>query len=111
VRNFAARNPTDTDITKVAVFDPENKIVGYSGTFTQGVRDIISIPEWGGVYILGNDGTVGLLLMIYMAKIKISLAACATPRKAVFGQARHAVPQLNVSCCFESRQDAGPGGV
>ncbi|KAJ6574697.1 hypothetical protein B0H19DRAFT_1125330 [Mycena capillaripes] len=62
VRNFAARNPTDTDITKVAVFDPENKIVGYSGTFTQGVRDIISIPEWGGVYILGNDGTLVQLL-------------------------------------------------
>ncbi|KAJ7081971.1 hypothetical protein C8R43DRAFT_338381 [Mycena crocata] len=62
VRNFAARNPTETDITKVAVFDPENKIVGYSGTFTQGVRDIISIPEWGGVYILGNDGTLVQLL-------------------------------------------------
>ncbi|KAJ7814129.1 hypothetical protein B0H14DRAFT_2850933 [Mycena olivaceomarginata] len=62
VRNFAARNPTETDITKVAVFDPENKIVGYSGTFTQGVRDIVSIPEWGGVYILGNDGTLVQLL-------------------------------------------------
>ncbi|KAJ7770859.1 hypothetical protein DFH07DRAFT_1057931 [Mycena maculata] len=58
VRNFAARNPTETDITKVTVFDPENKIVGYSGAFTQGVREIISIPEWGGVYILGNDGTL-----------------------------------------------------
>ncbi|KAJ6501655.1 hypothetical protein C8R47DRAFT_1253435 [Mycena vitilis] len=62
VRNFAARNPTDTDITRVAVFDPENKIVGYSGTVTQGVRDIISIPEWGGVYILGNDGSLLQLL-------------------------------------------------
>ncbi|KAJ7225912.1 hypothetical protein GGX14DRAFT_422961 [Mycena pura] len=62
VRNFAARNGSDTDITRVAVFDPENKIVGYSGTFTQGVRDVISIPEWGGVYILGNDGTLAQLL-------------------------------------------------
>ncbi|KAJ6519433.1 hypothetical protein C8R45DRAFT_951467 [Mycena sanguinolenta] len=62
VRNFAARNTTDTDITRVAVFDPENKIVGYSGTVTQGVRDIISIPEWGGVYILSNDGTLVQLL-------------------------------------------------
>ncbi|KAJ7462780.1 hypothetical protein B0H11DRAFT_1815908 [Mycena galericulata] len=58
VRNFAARNPAETDITKVTVFDPENKIVAYSGAFTQGVREIISIPEWGGVYILGNDGTL-----------------------------------------------------
>ncbi|KAJ7693653.1 hypothetical protein B0H17DRAFT_1059396 [Mycena rosella] len=62
VRNFAARNPADTDITKVTVFDPENKIVGYSGAITQGVRDIISIPEWGGVYILGNDGSLVQLL-------------------------------------------------
>ncbi|KAJ7785937.1 hypothetical protein B0H16DRAFT_1681201 [Mycena metata] len=62
VRNYAARNTTDADITKVAVFDPENKIVGYSGTFTQGVREIISVPEWGGVYILGNDGTLLQLL-------------------------------------------------
>ncbi|KAJ7456594.1 hypothetical protein FB451DRAFT_1143264 [Mycena latifolia] len=62
VRNYAARNPTDTDITKVTVFDPENKIVGYSDAFTQGVRDIISIPEWGGVYILGNDGSLVQLL-------------------------------------------------
>ncbi|KAJ7071470.1 hypothetical protein C8F01DRAFT_1110662 [Mycena amicta] len=62
VRNFAARNGTDTDITRVSVFDPENKIVGYSGTFTQGVSDVISIPEWGGVYILGNDGSLVQLL-------------------------------------------------
>ncbi|KAJ7630509.1 hypothetical protein FB45DRAFT_1150875 [Roridomyces roridus] len=58
IRNFAARNSADTDITKVTVFDPENKIVGYSDAFTQGVREIISIPEWGDVYILGNDGTL-----------------------------------------------------
>ncbi|KAJ6604245.1 hypothetical protein DFH09DRAFT_1122065 [Mycena vulgaris] len=62
VRNFAARNPIDTDITKVAVFDPENKIVGYSGAFAHGVRDIISVPEWGGIYILGNDGSLVQLL-------------------------------------------------
>ncbi|KAF7340010.1 E3 ubiquitin-protein ligase PEP5 [Mycena venus] len=70
VRNFAARNPTDTEVTKVVVFDPENKILGYNGTFTQGVRDIISIPEWGGVYILSNDGTlVHLLEKPFSAKL------------------------------------------
>ncbi|KAF7306576.1 E3 ubiquitin-protein ligase PEP5 [Mycena indigotica] len=62
VRNFASRNGTDTEITRVSVFDPENKIVGYSSPFTQGVRDIISIPEWGGIYILGNDGSLKQLL-------------------------------------------------
>ena len=72
MRNFAARNPTDTDITKVAVFDPENKIVGYSGTFTQGVRDIISVPEWGGVYILGNDGSVSGLSSVVIMLIMLT---------------------------------------
>ncbi|KAK7064568.1 E3 ubiquitin-protein ligase PEP5 [Favolaschia claudopus] len=58
IRNFAARNQTSSDVTKVTIFDLENKIVCYTGTFTQGVSDIISIPEWGGVFILGNDGTL-----------------------------------------------------
>jgi hypothetical protein len=60
VRNFVARsvNPSDSDITKVTVFDPENKLVAYSGTFTQGVREIIS--QWGHIYVLSNDGTVGI---------------------------------------------------
>nr|GAT43681.1 predicted protein [Mycena chlorophos] len=62
IRNFAARNGTDTEITRVSIFDAENKIVGFSGPFTQGVREVISIPEWGGVYILGNDGSLTQLL-------------------------------------------------
>jgi hypothetical protein len=57
VRNFVARgNPIDTDITKVTVFDLENKFVAYSGTFSQGVRQVIS--AWGNIYVLGNDGNV-----------------------------------------------------
>ena len=60
VRNFVARtaNSGETDITKVTVFDLENKLVAYSGTFTQGVREIIS--EWGNIYVLSNDGKVSL---------------------------------------------------
>jgi hypothetical protein len=58
VRNFVARsaNPGESDITKVTVFDLENKLVAYSGTFTDGVREIIS--QWGHIYILSNDGKV-----------------------------------------------------
>jgi len=58
VRNFVARtaNASETDVTKVTVFDPENKLVAYSGTFKQGVREVIS--QWGNIYVLSSDGTV-----------------------------------------------------
>ncbi|KAF6763702.1 vacuolar membrane protein [Ephemerocybe angulata] len=56
VRNFVARstNPSETDITKVTVFDLENKLVAYSGAFKQGVRDVVS--QWGNIYVLSTDG-------------------------------------------------------
>ncbi|KAJ6626828.1 hypothetical protein B0H10DRAFT_2210720 [Mycena sp. CBHHK59/15] len=55
---------------QVAVFDAENKIVAYSGAFTQGVREIICIPDWGGIYVLGNDGTlIHLLEKPFSAKL------------------------------------------
>ena len=47
---------SNTDITKVTVFDPENKLVAFSGTFVQGVREVVS--QWGDIYILSNDGKV-----------------------------------------------------
>lgn len=58
VRNFVARsaNPGETDITKVTVFEPENKYVAYSGTFTHDVREVIS--QWGQIYVLTSDGKV-----------------------------------------------------
>lgn len=58
VRNFVARspNPNESDITKVTVFEPENKYVAYSGTFTHDVREVIS--QWGQIYILTSDGNV-----------------------------------------------------
>lgn len=60
VRKFVAKaaQPTNSDITKVTVYDLENKLVGYSGTFDQGVREIVS--QWGKIYILSNDGSVSL---------------------------------------------------
>ncbi|KII88329.1 hypothetical protein PLICRDRAFT_688881 [Plicaturopsis crispa FD-325 SS-3] len=61
VRNFVARttNAGDADITKVTVFDPENKLVAYSGAFTAGVREVIS--AWGQIYVVSNDGTLSCL--------------------------------------------------
>ncbi|OCH92268.1 hypothetical protein OBBRIDRAFT_773774 [Obba rivulosa] len=60
VRNFVAKsNGNNTEITKVTVFDLENKIVAYSGTFTEGVREVIS--AWGQIYVLSNDGKLDCL--------------------------------------------------
>ncbi|TBU46903.1 hypothetical protein BD309DRAFT_953173 [Dichomitus squalens] len=58
VRNFVARNvaPAGSDITKVSVFDPENKFVAHTNTFTEGVREIFS--AWGKLYVLSNNGTL-----------------------------------------------------
>jgi len=59
VRNLVAlsANATETDVTKVTVFDPENRLVAFSGTFKQGVREIIS--QWGQIFVLTTDGKVG----------------------------------------------------
>ncbi|PCH37664.1 vacuolar membrane protein [Wolfiporia cocos MD-104 SS10] len=60
VRHFVKSNGSgSSEITKVTVFDPENKFVAYSGTFTEGVREVIS--AWDKVYVLANDGTLSCL--------------------------------------------------
>lgn len=50
----------NADLTKVTVFDLENKFVAYSGAFQEGVRQVIS--QWDQIYILPNDGKVDLLV-------------------------------------------------
>ena len=50
----------NADIAKVTVFDPENKLVAFSGTFVEGVRQVVS--QWGDIYVLSNDGKVRLSL-------------------------------------------------
>lgn len=69
VRNFvrdqrsAAAVPsydTSTDISKVTIFDPENKYVAYSGAFTEGVREVFC--EWGDVFVLTNDSKLHRLV-------------------------------------------------
>ncbi|THH06272.1 hypothetical protein EW145_g4204 [Phellinidium pouzarii] len=61
VRNFVAKTqlPDKTDVSKVTVFDLENKFVAYSGTFVEGVRAVVS--EWGHIYVLTNDGKLTCL--------------------------------------------------
>ncbi|KAH7108049.1 hypothetical protein BKA62DRAFT_648793 [Auriculariales sp. MPI-PUGE-AT-0066] len=56
IRNFVARSAkaTATDVSKVTVFDFENKIVAFSGPFQEGVRDVIC--AWGKIFVLSNDG-------------------------------------------------------
>ncbi|KZT00051.1 uncharacterized protein LAESUDRAFT_816725 [Laetiporus sulphureus 93-53] len=61
VRNFVAKNSSSagTEITKLTVFDPDNRLVAYSGTFAEGVREVLSV--WGKLYVLSNDGNLSCL--------------------------------------------------
>ena len=70
VRNLVAISPnaTESDVTKVTVFDPENRLVAFSGTFKQGVREIVS--QWGHIFVLTTDGKVSYCSLGY---INISL--------------------------------------
>lgn len=65
VRNYVAKAPqgNGTDISKVSVFDLENKIVAYSGTFPEGVRSVVS--QWGQIFVLANDGKVSIPITAY----------------------------------------------
>jgi hypothetical protein len=58
VRNHVARtlNAGASDITKVTVFDIDNKIVAFSGAFAEGIREVFE--GWGDLYVLGSDGVV-----------------------------------------------------
>lgn len=51
------QGPDRTDVSKVTVFDVENKFIAYSGIFVNGVRSVFS--EWGNIYVLTNGGEVG----------------------------------------------------
>ncbi|KAH8995422.1 hypothetical protein EDB92DRAFT_203974 [Lactarius akahatsu] len=61
IRNFAARNvgASGTEVTKVTVFDLENKFVAHIEPFTEDVREVFS--QWGNIYVLSNDGKLSCL--------------------------------------------------
>ena len=42
----------------MTVFDLENKLIAHSGTFGEGVREVVS--QWGKIFVLGNDGSVSI---------------------------------------------------
>jgi hypothetical protein len=61
IRGFAARNvgASGTEVTKVTVFDLENKFVAHTEAFAEGVREVFS--QWGSIYVLSNDGKLSCL--------------------------------------------------
>lgn len=59
VTGAGSSSSTNTEMTRVVLVDMENKLVAYTGTFEGGVRDAIS--AWGHVYVVGNDGNVGIM--------------------------------------------------
>jgi hypothetical protein len=54
----SANGIIDPDAARVVLIDMENKMIAYVGVFERGVRDVVS--AWGSVYVLGNDGAVGV---------------------------------------------------
>ncbi|KAJ4483791.1 hypothetical protein J3R30DRAFT_3837727 [Lentinula aciculospora] len=91
VRNFARTAGDDTsEISKVTVFDPANKFVAYSGTFTQGVREIISAP-WGDLYILGNNGE-----LIHLLEKPTSAKLDMLYKKSLYGLALNLAQSQNL---------------
>ena len=115
VRNFVARtaNSGDADITKVTVFDPENKLVAYSGAFPQGVREIIS--AWSKIYVLTNDGKVSqttwFFRFLWDGLLTSSFIAFVSAGEVNVGETGYALSQISIPPCAEFGQDAGIGSL
>lgn len=58
VRHYVKSDPSSTgsEIAKVTIFDLQNKIISYSGTFREGVRQVTH--QWGEIFVLGPEGKV-----------------------------------------------------
>lgn len=97
----------NTDIAKVTVFDPENKLVAFSGTFVEGVRQVVS--QWGDIYVLSNDGKVRLRLFPLLREIYQFAIALATSREAHGREAGYVVQEITVPNRTQPRQDAESG--
>ncbi len=109
VRNFVARttNAGDSDITKVTLFDPENKLVAYSGTFTEGVREVIS--AWGHLHVLSNDGNVCTFCSLgYVLSMRVALCP---ERKPHIRKAGHALHSLSISTGAQFGKNSGIGRI
>ncbi len=53
VRNYVKTSNGDSEIAKVIIFDLHNKLIAYSGTFRDGIRDVTY--QWGGIFLFGAD--------------------------------------------------------
>ncbi|WWC88408.1 uncharacterized protein L201_003319 [Kwoniella dendrophila CBS 6074] len=47
-------NTSTSDISKVTVFDLQNKLISYSGTYRDGVREVFC--QWNGIFVFGGNG-------------------------------------------------------
>jgi hypothetical protein len=56
--NINGESSGPADIAKITVFDLQNKLVAYSGTFRDGVREVVC--QWGGIFVYGGNGKVSL---------------------------------------------------
>ncbi|KAG2739468.1 hypothetical protein P692DRAFT_201811507 [Suillus brevipes Sb2] len=78
----------DRDASRVTVFDMENKVVGYTGMFPEGVREVIS--EWGNIYILINNGQLTRLTEKFTsAKLSMVSAKALYPLALSLAQTQH----------------------
>jgi len=61
IRNFASQNmgASGTKVTKVTMFDLENKFVAHSKAFTEGVGEVFL--QLGNTYVLSNNGKLSCL--------------------------------------------------
>jgi len=84
----------NTDIAKVTVFDPENKLVAFSGTFPQGVREVVS--QWGGIYVLSNDGKVKLRLHVLLRRANWLALALTSSGEAHGCEVGYAIREIAV---------------
>ncbi|KAG1721987.1 uncharacterized protein EDB91DRAFT_1175471 [Suillus paluster] len=84
----AAAGGGDGDASKVTVFDMENKVIGYTGMFAEGVREVIS--EWGNIYILTNNGQLTRLAeKSTSAKLSMLYAKALYPLALSLAQTQH----------------------
>ena len=68
VRNYVSKTGSgpdsagtgSSDISKLTIFDLQNKLVSYTGTFRDGVREVFF--QWGGIFVLSGNAKVGRFL-------------------------------------------------
>ncbi|KAG2072195.1 hypothetical protein BDR04DRAFT_1230722 [Suillus decipiens] len=78
----------DSDASRVTVFDMENKVVGYTGMFAEGIKGVIS--EWGNIYILTNGGQLTRLAeKSTSAKLSMLYAKALYPLALSLAQTQH----------------------